>query len=237
MPNSAQVIPRCENGKTYGQKCRCDFCRKQVATMNAMYMHRKAQRDRGIQFDIDLIDPAPSRELLLAAQEHGITDRDLEKLTGLRRETFSRIRLQQPKQIRRSTAVAIRRALADIDGPVERHPMTLVDSKWVRQMAISLCAQGWSRQHQRDILKNNLGVDGGFIQSRSKDAAPVKTYYKNEQHMKWLVRAIGERMGPATATAKRLQNKGIFPTKHYNIYGDLIKTSLSKEQRAILESV
>jgi hypothetical protein len=55
--------------------------------------------------------------------------------------------------------------------------------------------------------------------------------------MKWLLRAVGERPGPATSLAKRMQTRGIFPPRHYNVHGDLIVSSLNGEQRKYLEGV
>ena len=224
--------PRCSENKTYWQGCRCSFCQKQVAAMNARSLHRRDQRKRGAVFDHDLIDVTDTRLLLEQAIDAGITDRDLELMSGVDRASFSRIRRKQSNKVLRRTAVAIAKALEDADMS-ERHPMTLVDAKWMWQMSQCLTAQGWTRQHQRDILKTNLGVDGGFITSKQ----PKQTYYKNEQHMKWLLRAIGNRVGPATASAKKMQKWGVFPPKHYNVHGDLVVTTLTKEQKALYGSV
>lgn len=186
-------------------------------------------------FPEDLIDASETRELLAEAQKLGITDRDLEKLSGISRESFSRVRLAKSPRIKRITANRIAEALSNMD-IAERHPMTLVDATWTHQMVLSLVAQGWTMQHQRDIILNNRGEKAGFIRSRSS-YMPEKVYYKNVQTMRWLVRALGDGQGPAKATAKKMQKRGIFPVKHYNYRGDLIPQTLTKEQRAFLESV
>lgn len=234
MPNRGRPIPRCRDGRLYREGCRCSFCKQQIATANALYLHRRTLRERGVISDQDLIDATETRKLLLRAQECKITDRDLEMLTGLTRESFTRIRSGKSSRVRRETATLISRALADME-VVKRHDMTLVDGRWSRQMQLSLCAQGWTRQHQRDILKNNLQSSGGFITSRRIDGS--KVYYKNVKQMKWLVRAIGERRGPATALAARMQTRGVFPAKHYNVYGELIVSSLTEEQRSYIAGV
>ena len=237
MPNSARTIPRCPDGKTYGEGHRCDFCRRTVAAINAGYRYRVMQRERGVISPEDLIPADEVRELLVKIHKRGnLTDRDLEVITGLRAETISHIRRGKSTRCRRDTATAIFKALEYEDFVPERHPMTLVDGAWVRQMQLSLCAQGYTRQHQRDILKNNLGINAGFIQSR-RAGYSGKVYWQNVQHMKWLLRAIGERPGPATAVAKTMQKRGIFPPRHYNVNGELIKSSLNAEQRQKIEGV
>ncbi len=236
MPNSnntRRAVPRCPDGKTYSSGCRCDFCKKTVNTRYQQYLHQRGQREKGIVFDNDLIDATPTRKLLLKALEMGLTDRDVEVMTKVSIDTFARIRRGTGKKVYRYTANAITDGLVDLDIPL-RHPMTLVDSSWARQMTLSLAAQGYTFQHQRDILQNNLGKSGGFIASLNKSKT---MYYQNVELMRWLVRAVGDSTGPSVAHAKRMQSRGIFPTKHYNVNGELIRTTLTKEQKALIESV
>lgn len=103
-------------------------------------------------------------------------------------------------------------------------------------MVKSLAAQGWTFGHQRDILYNNLGVNAGFIQSVCM-STNTNCYAGNEAHIKWLVRAIGDASGPSARSMTIMKNRGVFPTKHYNLKGDLIVSTLSPQQKQFIKRV
>ena len=201
-------------------------------------MIRKAAKERGQVFDTDLLPSADTEKLLRVAHEqHGLTDRDIARLTGFPEETICRIRNGNVKsgKIRRSTITRISQALENAD-IAERHPQALVDAAWMRQMSLSLCAQGFTLAHQREILQNNLGIKGSFIKG-AKQSRGKYLRYENLKAMRWLVRAIGDAQGPANSLAKRMQTRGHFPTKHYDYAGNLIRASLTEEQRQHIASV
>lgn len=239
MPNNGAAVPRCPDGLTYGKGCRCSFCRKTVAAMNARYRLRVMQKERGVISPDDLVPVDDIRELLIKVarqRKRHITDRDLELLTGLNSRTIYMIRSGKTQRCRRDTAERIIKALEYDDYIETRHPMTQVDGAWLRQMSLSLCAQGFTRDHQRELIERHLGVKAGFLRVRG-DKRNKKVYYRSVEHMRWLVRAVGDATGPSTVLAKRMRTRGIFPTKHYDANGRLIRSSLSPEQRKLLEGV
>lgn len=115
-------------------------------------------------------------------------------------------------------------------------PGTRIDVKKSQQIIRSLCAQGWTQQHQKYIIENNLNQPGGVILHvmRSERKYTVKHI---EDRLIWLANAIGDRQGPSKIISVKMQNMGYFPLKHYNLKGDLIVSTLSAEQRAQLKSV
>lgn len=136
------------------------------------------------------------------------------------------------------TAVAglYTRVFTDDELPRAMIDGSLVPVKKSKQILYSLCAQGWSIQHQADIIFNNTGESGQNLTSL-RDRSRKYVTKKTEQKMLWLAKSIGNRTGPSVQNIAKFRKRGYFPNRHYNIHGDLMPTTLSAEQRAILESV
>lgn len=236
MTLATKPTPRCSEGKTYWTGCRCDFCKHTAARLKAETRYRRMQRDRGVMYDLDIIDSAECRREIRAAKRRGLSYSEISRLSEVPLLTIRKIGDGTRKKSRRATVNAIIRALAEPDVRAAL-PNSLVDGKWTRQMVKSLSAQGWSTSHQADIILNNRGHRAGFI--RSLAARPTAKYVlkSSEDEMRWLVRAIGDKIGPSNISMVKMQKKGIFPTKHYDGVGNLIRGSLSPEQKAVYDSV
>lgn len=231
-----RVIPRCSYNRTYYQGCRCSSCRKQIAGNNARWRYQDIQRKKGIQFDNDLIDPTPAREAIAVARQNGLTIEEIVRLTQYSKPALYRLDSGFTKRIRRDASKRIITALSDSNNR-DISPTSWVDATWTRQMVYALMAQGWSKPHLRDILRNNRGVNGKFLGIVVAKPYVKQTREQNRLDMLWLVSAIGNRSGPNIALAGYMRKRGYFPVKHYTSEGKLIPQTLTKEQKALYGSV
>lgn len=200
------------------------------------YRQRQAMRAWGNLLDDDLIDPADAIEAInRALNEWDLSIREVARLTGLPHDTISMIRRGKRKRITRRISNTIIRSLQNEHSRAIQEN-TRVPAQWSAQMVRSLIAQGWTMQHQRDILQNNLGISAGFIPSIGRGTNQM-CYARHEENVKWLVRAIGDASGPSLRSMTIMKNRGVFPTKHYNLKGELIVSTLSVEQRASYKRV
>jgi hypothetical protein len=204
--------------------------------MMGQYRLKLLERERGAIFPDDLIDPKDARELITAARARGMTFNEIGRLTGLPKERVRKIHKNETRRVRRDTVDKIYRGLGDPDNRALLDG-SLVDPHWTKTMIYALGAQGWSKLHLQDILRNNQDTSGEFINVITRYRGERQIYYRSEKQMKWLVRAIGDKTGPNKCTATKMRKRGYFPTKHYDGEGNLIRGSLNREQRAAYASV
>lgn len=221
---------------SYGRGCRCSFCRKKISITENKYRLRVLEKERGITHYDDLIDAHDTHVMVRnAIQWKWVRLTELQQWTGIGRPALTAIRDGKTKRIRRHNADAIQKAIENRDmTPLKG--MTRVSSKRACAIALGLCAQGWTLEHQREILQRHRNVSGGFILSITQKKYH-HTYAVNEEHMEWLAKTIGERQGPSRQSKYQMKARGIFPVKHYSLKGDLIVQSLSADQRAIRKRV
>lgn len=198
---------------------------------------RAAQRSWGVQSPDDLIEAQEAFDLVFRAFSHGTSNMELSRITGLSGQTFSDIRNHKHKLMKRKTRDAIVRHLADNDDLRSFKPGSRVPAKYCVTMSHALSAQGWSQVKQQELLETNLGKTAGFIRGVTSYNAYANVCYENDQAMRWLVRQIGDATGPSTRSMSWARKRGYFPTKHYDVEGNLVVKSLPKELRQSIEGV
>lgn len=175
------------------------------------------------------VDPAESVELVRVAKQRGTSYQEMSRITGLRDKTLEDLAAGRRKFILHDTARRLS-VLAD-DTVAAPSPGSLVSSRKAQQIRLSLLAQGWSVAHQREILQNNWGIPGGFIIGlETRDTLRLD----NHQAYVRLADTIGSREGPSIRTKNWYARRGIFPLRHYDGSGQLIRSTLSLEQKAYL---
>lgn len=175
-----------------------------------------------------------SRYAIKKALARGMTQEQIRRSAGIGRSTmYGLVRSNDP--IRSSVEDKILAALNN-DEKQKLPPRVTISNKKARQLVLSMAAQGWSKQHQRDILEKNRGVSGGFIISMTAKKY-TKTLVEYEAHIRWLARAIGNQTGPSRNAMINSRRLGYFPMQHYNIDGDLIESTLSAEQLEYVKRV
>lgn len=215
--------------------CKCPECRARKAAIQKRYRKRVAQRKWGVESPLDQFPVGPTRQLLRDANAFGTTFREMEKLTGYSRRDLQRIANGNRKTIRRETRDTIHRAIPDPD--IRAYlPDTLVPIAKAKQIARSLSAQGFSLDHQAEILRNNLGVSGSFVKHL---AHPYRRqiFKKNEDIMLWLEKEIGIRTGPGKKCVTWAKKNGFYPLKHYDAKGKLLVSTLSADERRRLRGL
>lgn len=191
-----------------------------------------------MKYPEDKVDPQPCTDAIIAARERGVPVAEITRLTGVRPATIRDLiegKVKDPRFITRRTSDRIFQGL-ESDLSRDLRPNSLVDIKRSRQILHSLIAQGWTLEHCKHIIRNNTSHKAGGIMSVTR---PGKRYVtkQTEDLCIWLANQIGDRTGPATVSATKMRNRGIFPTKHYGLKGDLLVFTLTKEQKALLERV
>ena len=218
---------------THLNGCNCYDCRAYRRQVDETYRLRQKHRSQGVTFAIDLVPVEPSRELILTALKHGTGYTAIAKLTRVQKETISRIARGERARIRRYIAQKIAAGLAQPDIP-EIHNEDILPITVERQMIRCLMAQGWTKDHLAEIVKNNGKGSGQAIRilmEGKRDNARAHTL----KQVYWLVEVIGDKQGPSSLTASRMQRRGIFPLKHYDPKGRLNVRSLSDQQRQWLQ--
>lgn len=216
-------------------KCRCQDCKwtRSKASMTAEL--RKIERDRGAQFPTDMVPREPARVILMRLSKLGYSQNELVRLTGCNAKTFTRIRH------RRGSTFVYRKvydALVAVYNEDQRsfEPNTEIPAKKSRQIIKSLAAQGWTYDHQMEILRNNRDINAGFlkvtVRNRTKYIRAI-----NAQHIQWLGKTLGEQLGPSESGRVHMRARGFFSQKHYSMKGDLIVSTLTPEQREFYKSV
>lgn len=224
MPNSQRKIPRCpEFNSTYPKGCRCRFCTDVNTRRRTEERLRYLARQRGVVSPTDRLPVEEARELVCRAFSNGASDTEIARLTGLRKVAIQKLRLGRTSYITRDSNTRIIRALADNEDIRAFSPYSRVPADWTRQMIYGLCAQGWSMKHQRQLLRDNKGIDGGFMQSVTSGNYP-NVYYKHQQAMYWLVNQIDDATGPSTRTAKWAAREGHLPVRFYDYKGNRKRT-------------
>lgn len=233
----SRTIPRCpEFNSTYHQKCRCDFCRKTAARLRREQRYRTAARSWNVTHATDIVDGTEAYELVLRAVSHGTSDGELSRITGVSTHTFGKLRRTGPKPIQRSTHDLIVRALRDNTDLRSFTRGKRVPANYTITMIHALSAQGWTHEKLREILRTNLDTSGAFINTvtyRKTD----HVYYESDMAIRWLVAQIGDTRGPSNRAALMARTRGYFPTKHYDVEGNLVVKSLPKEVRQSIEGV
>ena len=184
----------------------------------------------------DRVDATQARELVLRAVSHGTTNVELERITGVSSQVFWDLRNSDRKYISRRTHDAICRTLTDNTDLRAFAPGTRVNAKYTLAMIHGLIAQGGPPEKQRELLRTNLGINGGFLKGVAAQQWS-NVSYENEQNMRWLVSQIGDTQGPSPRSRAWARRKGYFPTKHYDTAGNLVVSSLPKELRQGIEGV
>lgn len=231
----------CPFGSNYKLKCRCDYCRAVKREIQRVYRLRKAQQYHGYQSDKDLVPADAAKARVRDARKHGATFAELAVMTGIRAEQLQSLvnstpRRKSPGRVRRATANKIMEGIPDYDSRTFL-PTSKVPLDKARQICASLSAQGWTCDHQREIIeRHHPGMTASFVHHLTAEGR-TGLLKKNEDLMLWLEKAIGNKIGPSKKGATYMTNRGYFPTRHYNAYGKLIKATLSREQKAILERV
>lgn len=176
------------------------------------------------------------RDHVNRARKNGVTLREIAVLCGIDRNEIQRIsRSPKKKSVRRSTYKKVMEGLVDTDLRAYQ-PTTMVPIKKALQVSNSLSAQGWSKDHQKDIVNNNTDATGQFIRHlAAPDRAMIQK--QHEDIMLWLEKVINTKVGPGKKCKTWARKNGYFPLKHYDAYGDLSVRSLSAEQRAIYRRV
>lgn len=238
----------------YQHGCPCLACKECGRKAQVRARLKAIGRERGAIYDTDIV---PSDEAIQRVREmirrRKLSREEMARMTGV--SSFTLGRLARPKiksggqylrdprtpptiTRRVDTAVAglYAKVFADDETPRDMVPGSLVPVKKSKQIVYSLCAQGWSIEHLSEIIKNNTG-ESGQVLSSLRDKARKYVTKRTEDKVLWLARAIGDRTGPSKNNAAKFRKRGYFPLRHYNVYGDLMPTTLSREQRAILESV
>ncbi len=209
------------------------------AALRRQSRRRRAERDNGKIFPTDKVNPGRARQIILDAKRRGLSYAEIGRLTGLNWENIERIagihKDRKAQTIYRSTELAVVKGLTD-EYRRSILPQSLVSDKKSRQIIRSLGAQGWTSTHLDDILFNNTGYTGSICQHtiRNKRLSMRK---ENEDRILWLADTLKTAEGPSKTLRTRSRNLGYFPLKHYNIHGDLIEDSLSREQKAFLQNV
>lgn len=214
--------------------CNCQACKDYHNRATKLYHLRQAARARGEVFAVDLVDASDVRRLILAAKKHGRTYYEMNRMTGLSRECLLGIAHGKTKRVQRRTAIKVQQALAD---PTVRAPAdnSLVPITVERQIVRSLHAQGWTTDHQTDIIRNN-NMGSGVIITTLMHRDTEKAIWRNLKQVHWLAGAIGNRTGPSRQTRALMLRKGVFPLQHYDPRGKLILSTLSDEQRKWVRS-
>lgn len=204
---------------------------------NAEYMRqwrrRKAARAYGYQYSTDRIDPEEATKLIWEASAvRGLAHWQIAEICGIARQTVSDIYHQKRPYIERVTHDKIVASLTgDIRTPRTAGQKVLKDHySW---MIRCLQAQGWRRTDLIQMLKDN-GRPRGFF--RHYDTVPLLTRQSAKQIV-WLAETIGDRRGPSSITAMRMQKRGYFPLIHYTENGEIIESSLTPDQKACFRRV
>lgn len=222
-----------------GQRCRCDYCRIEATRRRKRQRLNSIKRQRGAIFPYDMVSGKEAATLVqTAVRRYGYTAREVGRITGTGSPTIQKL-LRSSLRDEHAVTVTYRvhqnvvKGLTDCD---ERNllPGSLVPIKRSQQLVRSMCAQGWSQQHQLEIIEKNLGQSGYCILHVMRSGTSRITK-EVEDRIVWLSQAIGERVGPSQILITKYKNWGYFPLKHYSVKGDLIVTTLSPEQRAIHE--
>lgn len=230
----------CPYNRTYKSGCRCTFCAGKHSAAQQRYRRRQAIRRYGITTEVDRIPAGPVIKRVTDARANGATFSELAQMTGLRKTylqalTKSRPSRKQPVTVQRRTFEKIMKGIPEYDSRVFL-PTTIVPRTKAIQICHSLSAQGWTMNHQRDIIENNTEHSGEFIKHIA-EGRRTGILKKNEDLMLWLEKIIGDKTGPSKYASTYMTNRGYFPLRHYTPQGKLNKSTLTREQKAILERV
>jgi hypothetical protein len=197
------------------------------------WRRRKAARAFDVEFPTDRIDPETAVKLIWdASSVRGLTYVQISQKCGISRATVSDLYHQRRPYIERATHDKIVAGLSD-----ERPPRYTKGQKVLKSdfawMVRCLQAQGWRREDLIQMLKD-AGRPRGFF--RHYDTVPLLTRQSAKQIV-WLAETIGDRRGPSSQTAKRMQARGFFPLIHYTENGELIESSLTPDQKVLRRRV
>jgi hypothetical protein len=194
---------------------------------------RNAARQYGVTYDSDRLDPEIAVKLIWEASSvRGLTYIQIAEKCGIARATVSDLYHQRRPYVLRGTQDKIVAGLSDDRPPryTKGQKVLKDDFSW---MVRSLQAQGWRREDLIQMLKD-AGRPRGFF--RHYDTVPLLTRQSAKQIL-WLAETIGDRRGPSSLTAKRMLARGFFPLIHYTENGELIESSLTPDQKAMLRRV
>lgn len=194
-------------------------------------------RVRGEVFDTDLVACGPAIDAVKAAVERGIGTTEISRLTDTSTDTIWRLKhYRKPDDL--MTRKTRKKILAGLEDPDARsiHPRGLVPKKRTAQIVHSLCAQGFTLDHQAFIVENNTGTDGDPVSWATRSDHEMLRK-ETQDKAEWLARVLGDAKGPSSLTAKKTQRRGYFPLRHYTGTGDLLVNTLSAEQKAIFRRV
>lgn len=226
----AARVGYCPHGLSYGRGCRCDNCRAVACQYMRNWRRRKAEKSWGAQLLTDRVSPEQSEKAIWSArQDLGLTFAEIGRACGISKQSVEDIYYQRRKWVTRRTEESVLAAygpeavLQRVFDPRQRIPWD--DHKW---KIYGLMAQGWTSKNLAQILAAD-GRSAGWVQHLS-DRTYV--YHSTLEHVDWLVELIGDRRGPSRGNPSRIKKLGYFPLIHYTEDGELIRESLTKEQRA-----
>lgn len=231
MTTTPEMSDYCPHFSSYKHGCRCASCRGKQRRYQAHYRRNKAEREWGVLKPRDRISPEASEKALWSARHDiGLTLNEIARGTGLSKRSVHEIYRGQRKYVERATEEKILAAY----GPnavvkrklTGREPVSWDGEKW---KIYALFAQGWTQATLRNILKD-AGRQHGFIDHLSGDREHIEI--QSFKQIDWLVETVGDRRGPSKINPTHYQRLGIFPLIHYTENGELIRESLTKEQRA-----
>lgn len=195
---------------------------------------RDAERAWGKTFPSDPVSPERAEKLVWEAHEHhGMSFREIARLTTIERQAIAAIYNRKRKFITRDTHDKIVGALDR--GYVARaiDDSTRVPAAPYHLILKCLHAQGWREVDFIEMIKEQ-GWNHGFLRHNKRGREYI--LYGNARIIEWLRDTIGDKRGPSAISAKYMENRGFFPLIHYNEEGKLLVTSLRPDQRARLNA-
>lgn len=220
----------CPNFSTYSSGCRCRTCTDRAAAQRRKERQRDYLRAQGHSFPEDKMDPTPVVEAVRKAyHERGLSFAQIAAVSDVSDNTIQNLYHADREWIARWRHDAILAALSE--QRVHMFDGSTVPTKDYRWKVQCLYAQGWTYDELYRLLRDNEHPAGWLRNLGSRKTI----LYRNAKAIDWLVKHIGDRKGSSLNNTGKMAYKGIFPLIHYTEEGRLLPSSLTPEQRRMLD--